>query len=110
MPGADLACAAGDRGHQIAPAVLGDPHAGHVEMPELIGTLDAEEPRPPASLQWAAALDEPALAHHAQHPLAVDRAPEPPPRPGADHPVAVGRVGLGHLDDRRVDLVDGWAP
>src|SRR3954449_11633165 len=74
-------------------------------MPELIGSLDAEEPRPPAAPGRAAALDEPALAHHAQHPLAVDRAPEPASGPGTDHPVAVGRVGLGLGDDRRLDLV-----
>ena len=43
-------------------------------MPELVGALDAEEPRPASTLQRPAALDQPALAHHAQHPLAVDRA------------------------------------
>src|SRR5215207_769159 len=80
VPGDDLARAAVDRGHQVDPAVLGDPDAGHVQMPELVRALDAEEPGPAPTRQRAAALDQPALAQHAQHALAVDRAPEPPPR------------------------------
>jgi hypothetical protein len=39
------------RGVQIPPAVLGDPDRRHIQMPELIRTLDAEEARPaPAAL------------------------------------------------------------
>ena len=73
VPADDLARAAVDRGHQVDPAVLGDPDRRHVEMPELIGPLDAEEPRPAAAVERPAALDQPPLAHHAQHALAVDR-------------------------------------
>src|SRR5829696_9417290 len=64
MPGDDLARAAVDRGHQVNPAVLGHPDAGHIQMPELIGALDAKESRPTATRQRPATLDEPTLAHH----------------------------------------------
>jgi len=37
------------RGVQVAPAVLGDPDRRHVQVPELVGVLDAEEPWPTAS-------------------------------------------------------------
>jgi hypothetical protein len=56
-PADDLAGAAVDRRIQVGPAVLGDPDARHVEMPELIGTLDPEEagtappPERPVALQ-----------------------------------------------------------
>jgi hypothetical protein len=95
------------RGHQVDPAVLGDPDRGHVQMPELIRALDAEEPGPAPTPGRAAALDEPALAHHAQHPLAVDRPPEPPAHPRGHQPGAVGRVLHGDVDDRGLDLVHG---
>ena len=38
-------------------------------MPELIGTLDAEEPRPPAAPERPVALQQPVLAHQPLHPL-----------------------------------------
>jgi len=49
-PADDLARAAVDRRVQVAPAVFSDPDARHVEVPELVGTLDPEEARtaPPA--------------------------------------------------------------
>jgi hypothetical protein len=96
------------RGHQIDPAVLGHPDRGHVQVPELVGPLDAEEPRPAPAIERPAALDQPALAHHPEHALAVHALAEPPPHPRGHHPVAVGRVGLGDLDDRGLDLVHGW--
>ena len=57
-PGRDLAGAAVDHGVQVAPAVLGDPDRGHVHVPELVGTLDAEVARPPASPERPVALQE----------------------------------------------------
>jgi hypothetical protein len=104
------------RGHEVDPAVLGDPDRRHVQMPELIRALDAEEPRPASAAERAAALDEPALAHHAQHVLAVDRPAEPSPRPRRDQSVAVGRVRERFGDDRRLDRIRGrptrrrWRP
>ena len=44
-PADDLARATVDRGVEVGPAVLGDPDTRHVEVPELIGTLDAEVAR-----------------------------------------------------------------
>jgi hypothetical protein len=41
------------RGHQLQPAVLGHPDAREVQVPELIGALDAEDPRPPPTLHRA---------------------------------------------------------
>jgi hypothetical protein len=85
--------------------VLGHPDTRHVEVPELVGSLDAEEPGPVPPLQRPPALDQPLLAHHAQHPLAVDRPAEPASRPRADEALAIGRVGLGLGDARRLDVV-----
>jgi hypothetical protein len=110
LPGDDLAGAAVDHRHQVAPAVLGDPDRGHVELPELPRPLDPEEAGPLPALERTAALDQPALAHHPQHPLAVDRDAELAPHQGADHPVAVGLVRLGDLDDRRLDRVTHRPP
>jgi len=45
-------------------------------MPELPGPLDLEEAGPAALGLATAALDQPLLAHHAQHALAVDRPAE----------------------------------
>jgi hypothetical protein len=58
----------------------------------------------------AAALDQLLLAHYLQDPLAVYRDPELAPGQRPDHPVAVGRVGLGDLDDRPVDGPGGRPP
>src|SRR4051794_8453653 len=41
-PADDLTGAAVDRGIEVSPAVIGDPDAGHVEMPELVGSCDLE--------------------------------------------------------------------
>src|SRR5918994_1375581 len=73
-------------------------------MPELVRARDAEVPGPPAAIEPAAALNQAALAHHAQDALAVDGAAELAANERADHPVAVGLVGLRDLHDRGVDL------
>ena len=51
LPADDLAGAAVDDRVQIAPAVLGDPDRGHVELPQLPRPLDPEEAGPLAALQ-----------------------------------------------------------
>jgi hypothetical protein len=51
------------------------------------------------------ALDQPALAHHAQDALAVDRPAELADSERRDHPVAVGLVLLGDVDDRGFHLI-----
>src|SRR3954454_18158055 len=45
VPGDDLAGAAVDRGHQVTPAVLGDPDGRHVQMPELVRARDLKRTR-----------------------------------------------------------------
>jgi hypothetical protein len=60
-----------------------------------------EEPGPAPARLMRAAPDQPFLAHHAQHPLVVHRPAQPAPNPGGHDPLAVGRVLLGDLDDRR---------
>jgi hypothetical protein len=72
-PADDLAGAAVDDRVQVHPAVLGDPDARHVEMPELSGTLDLEDAGTAPALLDRSALDQLLLAHHPQHPFAVDR-------------------------------------
>ena len=42
---------------------------------ELVGSGDPKELWPPAAVQPAVALDEPALAHHAQHRLRLTARP-----------------------------------
>jgi hypothetical protein len=64
LPADDLAGAAVDDRVQVRPAVLGDPDARHVELPDLPRPLDAEEAWPLAPLEWAAALDQLAFPHH----------------------------------------------
>ena len=71
-------------------------------MPELVGALDAEEPRPPAAPERLVALQQPVLAHQALHPLAIDRRPKITGRQRGDHPGAVGRVLAGNAEDRRI--------
>src|SRR3954470_495205 len=80
------------RGVQIAPAVLGDPDRRHVQMPELVGALDAKESRPPAPALRAAPLQQPVLAHQPLHALAVDRPAELSGGERRDHPGPVGGV------------------
>ena len=60
---------------QIAPAVLGNPDRGHIEVPELVRTLNAEEARTTTPAKRPVALQEPLLAHHTLDPLPVDLAP-----------------------------------
>src|SRR6476659_7330009 len=69
-PADDLAGAAVDRGVQVAPAVLGDPDAGHVEVPELVGAGDLEVAGPPPTALSALGLQQGVLAHQPLHPLA----------------------------------------
>src|SRR5436190_336081 len=61
VPAHDLTGATVDRGVQIRPAVLGDPDAGHVEVPELIGPLDPEEARPAPPAKRPVTLQQPLL-------------------------------------------------
>jgi hypothetical protein len=75
-PAGDLASAAVDRGVHITPAVLGDPDAGDVHVPELIGPLDAEVARSLPSAFRAAASQHAVLAHQQLHALAVHRPDE----------------------------------
>ncbi len=109
-PGDDLAGAAVDDRHQVRPAVLGDPDARHVELPQLPRPLDPEEAGSLPALERAAALDQLPLPHHPQHTLAVDRHTEPAAHEGADHPVAVGLVGERLGDDRLLDRVRRRSP
>ena len=62
IPADDLASAVVDDGVQIDPAVLSDQHARHVQVPQLAGTLDFEEPRTPPVRLVGAPLDRLALA------------------------------------------------
>jgi hypothetical protein len=110
LPADDLAGAAVDDRVQVAPAVLGDPDRGHVELPELPRPLDPEETGPLAALERPAALDQLPLPHHPEHPLAVHRPPQLAPHQGGHHPVAVGLVVAGDLDDRGLDRVGDWPP
>jgi hypothetical protein len=110
LPGDDLARAAVDDRVQVAPAVLGDPDARQVELPQLPRPFHPEEAGPLPALERAVALDQLPLPQHAQHPLAVHRPAQLPADEGADHPVAVGLVGERLGDDRLLDLVDGQSP
>src|SRR6266536_803445 len=67
LPGDDLAGAAVDDRHQVRPAVLGDPDARHVELPELPGPLDPEEAGTLPAFERSPALDQLPLPHHARH-------------------------------------------
>src|SRR6266516_2806030 len=80
---------------------------GNVELPELPGPLDPKEAGPLAPLERTPSLDQLALPHHPQHPLAIDRDPQLAPHEGGDHPVAVALVLLRDLDDRLLDRIDG---
>jgi len=72
-------------------------------MPQLPRPLDPEEPGAATARLAVMTLDQLALAHHAQHPLAVHRPPELAIDPGGTDPVAIGRVLLGDLDDCGLD-------
>jgi len=58
VPADDLAGAAVDRGVQVRLAVLGDPDARHVEVPELVGPLDPEEAGTPPPAKRPVALQQ----------------------------------------------------
>src|SRR4051794_23095835 len=58
-PAGDLAGATVDRRVQIGPAVLGDPDAGHVEVPELVGAGDLKVARPTPAALAADRLQQP---------------------------------------------------
>src|SRR4051794_35002140 len=72
-PPGDLAGAAVDRGVEVAPAVLGHPDRGRVEMPELVGPGDLEVPGPAPSSLRADRLQQGVFAHQSLAALAVDR-------------------------------------
>src|SRR5437762_1598211 len=59
-------------------------------MPELVRSGDAEVAGPPTPVESAAALDQPLLAHHYEHSLAVNRLAELARDERCDHAVAVG--------------------
>src|SRR5262249_30536719 len=77
---------------RAAAAVLGDPDAGHLEPPELPGTLDPKRARPRAGLERTPALDRLPLPQQPERPLAVDGDAEPAPRERRHDPLAVGLV------------------
>ena len=53
------------------------------------GALNPEETGSFPALQSAASLDQVVLTHHPEHPLGIDRHPEPAAHKRADHPVPV---------------------
>jgi hypothetical protein len=86
--------------------VLRDPDARHVELPQLPRPLDPEDAGPLPALERATALDQLALAHHPQHPLAVHRPPQLAPHERGHQPIAVGLVVGRDLDDRLLDRIE----
>ena len=105
-PADDLAGAAVDRRVQVAPTVLGNPDRGHVQVPELVGALDAEEARTTPPAKRPVPLQQPLLAHHPLRPLAIDLAAELAARQRRHHPGAVGQVRTRDIDDQTVDRID----
>jgi AbgT putative transporter family len=105
-PADDLARAAVDRGVQKAPAVLGNPHGGHVQMPELVGARDLEGAGPPAAAVGALGLQQGVLAHQPLHPLAIHRLVRPTSGQRGDHS-ARRRSGCSA---RRRARADRWRP
>jgi hypothetical protein len=67
-------------------------------VPELVGTLDAEEARTAPPAKRRVALQQLLLAHHALCALAVDLPAQLAARQRGDHPRAVGRVRARDLD------------
>jgi hypothetical protein len=110
LPGDDLAGAAVDDRVQVAPAVLGHPDRGHIELPELTRPLDPEEARPLPALRRPPPLDQLPLPHHPQDALSVDRDPEPAADERTDHAVPVGLVRERLLDDRGFDRIGCRTP
>jgi hypothetical protein len=108
--GDDLAGAAVNDRHQVAPSVLDHPDARQVELPQLPRPLDPEEAWPLPTLQRTAAMDQLVLAHHPKDALAVDRDAEPAADESADHPVAVRLVGERLADDRPFDRIADRPP
>jgi hypothetical protein len=90
---------------RVGPAVLGDPHRGHVEVPQMVWTRHLELAGTATSLRAATVLDEVVLSHHPKDPLAVDRALEQARHDRRDHAVAVGAVVIvvADLDDLVLD-------
>src|SRR4051794_17084381 len=78
--------AAVDRRVQVAPTVLGDPDAGHVEVPELVRSGDMEVAGPASAAFAASRLQQPVLAHQSLAALAVDRSARAPGGDRGDHP------------------------
>jgi hypothetical protein len=85
--------------------VLGDPDRCDVEMPELIGPLDAEESRSAAAPLAAATLHQAVLAHEPLHALAVDPIAELAAGERGDHPGLVARVGARDRQHQPIDPV-----
>jgi len=81
-----------------------------VQVPQRIRPGHPEESWPPPPIRRAGGLQQPVGAHHPLHPLAVDRPTQLATGQCGDHPGAVGRVGLGDLDNRLVVGADGTGP
>ena len=102
-PSDDLTGAAIDDRVQVGPAVLGDPDARHVEVPELVRPLDAEEAGTPPAAERLMASQEPLLPHHTLRPFPVDLPPKPLTRERGDHPRPVARVRVRDVDDQPIN-------
>jgi hypothetical protein len=109
-PADDLARAAVDRRIQLGPALLCDPHAGHVEMPELVGPLDPEEAGTAAPAKRPVPLQQPLLAHQPLRAFPIHLAAELTAGKRGDHPAAVGRVSASDVDDQAIDGINDCAP
>ena len=84
----------------------------NVELPETAGPLNPEETGSFPALQSAASLDQVVLTHHPEHPLGIDRHPEPAAHKRADHPhpVPVGLIVERLLDNHPLDWIADRAP
>jgi len=87
--------------------VFGDPDRVISRCQSWPGRSNLEEPGPPAARLTGAALDQLALANHPQHSLLVDRPPQLPPYQAVTSG-SRGRVALGDLNDRQLNLVNRW--
>jgi len=90
---------------EVDPAVLRDPDARHVQMPQLARAGEVEEPRTASVRLTLAALDQAVFAHDPQQRLATRREPGLADDPRGHQAIAVGRVRLRDLHDRPLNSV-----